>query len=386
MSLLGQLPEGPLAIIGDVHGEFDALIALLEHPDIGFGPIVRAWKHGREIRDLHKPERTLIFVGDLIDRGPDSPQVVSLVLDLMDAELALCIVGNHELNLVLGDNDRENRPGTGWFSGRSDDHFEHPTSGKEIPFDAVRATPKERERFTERLDLLPVILERADLSIVHACWDPDAIEAIRHLPEDTSVSEAFHRFEERLVNDPDYQRAMKLGAEEIAPYREGLRSSKTSPPPAEHVRNYIEGKRLQQNGNPIKVLTSGLERAAREAPVFKEKWRLLERVRWWEEHDGPVVIVGHYWRTLGEHTEGPWKGVDPLSWLRGRVFCIDYSIGRSFRERVRPPADSSDALSLAAMLWPAANHSSEGTTGPRLVFSNRPPLHTYGLVDPKKTV
>ena len=69
VKLIQQLPAGPLDIIGDVHGELAALERLLAR--LGADP---ARGH---------VERPLVFVGDLIDRGPDSPGVVALVRSLV---------------------------------------------------------------------------------------------------------------------------------------------------------------------------------------------------------------------------------------------------------------------------------------------------------------
>ena len=64
------LPEGPLDIIGDIHGEIDALRVLLT-------------RLGVDLARRRAP-RHLVFVGDLVDRGPDSVAVVQLVADLVD--------------------------------------------------------------------------------------------------------------------------------------------------------------------------------------------------------------------------------------------------------------------------------------------------------------
>ena len=66
MGLVQQLPEGPLDIVGDIHGEDEALCALLSHL-------------GYDEAGQHPQGRTLVFVGDLCDRGPDSPAVFDLV-------------------------------------------------------------------------------------------------------------------------------------------------------------------------------------------------------------------------------------------------------------------------------------------------------------------
>ena len=76
------LAPGALDIIGDVHGEIDALEALLS--ELGWG----------EGDAPHPDGRSLVFVGDLVDRGPDSPAVVRRVQALMEAGLAQCVLGN----------------------------------------------------------------------------------------------------------------------------------------------------------------------------------------------------------------------------------------------------------------------------------------------------
>ncbi|WP_341267909.1 polynucleotide kinase-phosphatase [Gordonia malaquae] len=86
---------GPFDVIGDVHGCASELVSLLttlgwvvEHTD---GIAVGA----------HHPEgRTAVFVGDLVDRGPDTPGVLRLVMAMVDAGAALCVAGNHDDKLA----------------------------------------------------------------------------------------------------------------------------------------------------------------------------------------------------------------------------------------------------------------------------------------------
>ncbi|MFF5937222.1 polynucleotide kinase-phosphatase [Streptomyces sp. NPDC012508] len=76
---------GPFDIIGDIHGcrsELETLLARLGYVD------------------GHHPEgRTAVFVGDLVDRGPDSPGVLRRVMGMVAAGDALCVPGNHENKL-----------------------------------------------------------------------------------------------------------------------------------------------------------------------------------------------------------------------------------------------------------------------------------------------
>jgi diadenosine tetraphosphatase ApaH/serine/threonine PP2A family protein phosphatase len=48
----------------------------------------------------HPDRRTAVFVGDLVDRGPDTPGVLRLVMAMVEAGTALCVQGNHEAKLV----------------------------------------------------------------------------------------------------------------------------------------------------------------------------------------------------------------------------------------------------------------------------------------------
>ncbi|OKK13502.1 polynucleotide kinase-phosphatase [Streptomyces sp. CB02400] len=76
---------GPFDIVGDVHGcasELEALLGKLGYVD-----------------GVHPEGRTAVFVGDLVDRGPDSPAVLRRVMTMVKAGSALCVPGNHENKL-----------------------------------------------------------------------------------------------------------------------------------------------------------------------------------------------------------------------------------------------------------------------------------------------
>ncbi|MFE6822866.1 polynucleotide kinase-phosphatase [Streptomyces sp. NPDC057690] len=73
---------GPFDIIGDIHGcalELDGLLGKLGYVD-----------------GVHPEGRQAVFVGDLVDRGPDSPGVLRRVMAMVKSGNALCVPGNHE--------------------------------------------------------------------------------------------------------------------------------------------------------------------------------------------------------------------------------------------------------------------------------------------------
>ncbi|KZM75794.1 polynucleotide kinase-phosphatase [Nocardia terpenica] len=87
---------GPFDVIGDVHGcraELETLLGEL-------GYLLRRDDAGRPVDAHHPGGRTAIFVGDLVDRGPDTPGVLRLVMGMVAAGHALCVTGNHEHKLV----------------------------------------------------------------------------------------------------------------------------------------------------------------------------------------------------------------------------------------------------------------------------------------------
>src|SRR5262249_47802640 len=55
---------------------------------------------GSEVSVVHPEGRKLIFVGDLVDRGPKTPEVVRLVMRLVNDGSALCVAGNHDVKLM----------------------------------------------------------------------------------------------------------------------------------------------------------------------------------------------------------------------------------------------------------------------------------------------
>ncbi|SDX77811.1 polynucleotide kinase-phosphatase [Amycolatopsis xylanica] len=81
---------GPFDVIGDVHGcreELEELLAVLGYVQGADG--------------LAHPEgRVALFVGDLVDRGPDTPGVLRLVMDMAANGSAMVVCGNHEQKLV----------------------------------------------------------------------------------------------------------------------------------------------------------------------------------------------------------------------------------------------------------------------------------------------
>ena len=364
--LVGKLFEGPVDIVGDVHGEYGALLALLN-------------RLGYDGGGGHPEGRRLVFVGDLVDRGPDSLACVRLVRRLMERGRAQCVAGNHEVNALLGDR----KHGNGWFFGE----HERLADGEGPPaFCRVCEGEEERDEVRRFVDGLPLALEGQAASgaaavegvlgvrVVHAHWTREAEAVWRTCG---SISE--------LAASEN----ARVGA---LPKDDGTEQG---------TLRYLEG----HNRNALKVATTGRERLADRKFWASGKWRSACRSRWWDEDEdgeGWVTVCGHYWRKVpseeGEGEEGGgvrggpkatkrarvngaaaapsppspdggeeaddsgepdvFTGYGPFDVLGGRgkgnarAMCVDYSVGKRYVERAQGLREGSMGTALAALRLP----------------------------------
>ena len=293
----GSLSEGPLDIVGDLHGEIEALERLL----------VRL---GYSETGAHPQCRRLVLLGDLIDRGPDSLAVVRRVADLIERGRALAIMGNHDLNAVA---ERRKKEST-WLFGHGPVH----------PWERPVRNDSERREVLDFLRRLPLGLERPGLRVVHAYWDDEAMAALRGEPGPAEALES-HR-----------QRVLQSLSEGIDRKERSL---------------------ALQNRNPVKLITSGPEVRAPADFFAGGQMRSEARHPWWEEYDGdPWIVFGHYWRiaVTGIQKDDGLLSRYPLhSPLgKGRAMCIDYSVGGRWFDRSQGRSAGPFSGRLAALRWP----------------------------------
>lgn len=333
--LVAELFDGPVDIVGDIHGEIEALDALLER--LGYD------RDGR-----HRQGRRLVFVGDLVDRGPDSPAVVERVAAMHAAGRAQCVLGNHELNLLLGDA----KEGNGWFFDT--DHDAQADTG----FTSVRASAGQRRQYLDWFAQLPLALERADLRVVHACWQPQHVALLRGARQ--PVAELHHEHSRRIEQELTADGSSGRRERELADYGPALRDARATVP---LLAGLAHCEAVTQSGNPVKALTSGLEKVTAQPFLAGGKWRMNERVAWWHDYDDEAAVVfGHYWRrpqpgTPGHSPDARQDGPDlfhptpPFSWLgrRSNALCIDWRVGERWRDRRHGRTNFSSRL--GALRW-----------------------------------
>lgn len=153
---------GPFDIIGDVHGCAVELEALLRK--LGWETAWRGEGDVRTFQALPPQGRRAIFVGDLVDRGPSTPDALRIVMSLVRSGHALCVPGNHD--------DKFRR----WLLG-------HPvklTHGLDLSAAQMAASPDLKPRALAFFESLPLYLRLAggELVIAHAGILADMIGSI----------------------------------------------------------------------------------------------------------------------------------------------------------------------------------------------------------------
>jgi hypothetical protein len=278
-------------IVGDLHGQYDKLVALLSH--IGYSESDGLWKH---------PQRTAIFVGDLIDRGPKQLATVDLVRRMVEAGTARCVLGNHEFNAVAWVTPDPERPG----KFLRDHHKPGNREQHQAFLNVVEGTPRQKA-ITDWFKTLPLWLDLPGLRVVHACWHEDSMDVLRAVLSPTQT----------LTDD-----AVVLG-------------SRRGHPVFEAIEVVCKGPEI--------ALPAGTSFTDKEGKVRHEV-----RVRWWQDdlstyrkaaigppgdmdmipdapmpgdwvghpYAGPPVLFGHYW----------FSGTPTV--ISKRFACLDYSAAR----------------------------------------------------------
>jgi len=151
--------DGPIAVIGDVHGQVEKLGIVLD-----------------KLQDApHFDQRWIVFVGDFVDRGPDSREAIEMVLEFMDYHPhTTAVAGNHDLAMAASLDLVETPDYSDWKS-RWIDHYDSEATfaSYDVPFGDLQgladALPQTHRSF---LSNLPWVVEHPRYIVVHAGLDP----------------------------------------------------------------------------------------------------------------------------------------------------------------------------------------------------------------------
>lgn len=279
-------------IIGDIHGCAGVLVRLLEKLD-----------YRRQSGVFRHPERRVIFLGDLIDRGPEIRDTIMLVRAMVEAGSAHMVLGNHEYAAIT-----HSTPAPEGF-GRP---FLKPHTSR-----LKRMLAETLNEFEGREDewqsivawwrTLPLYLEFDNFRVVHACWDDDKIARLNELaPAHNLVDDNFlinsvqpgtteNRIVERLLKGTDM------------PLPEGMTIRSADGLTRDRFRTKFWKAQPQTYSDIVFQPDRIPDHLLRKKLSDSERRRLVH----YEASERPL-FVGHYWR----------RGQPRL--IRNNIACLDY--------------------------------------------------------------
>jgi len=284
-------------VIGDIHGfarELESLLSVL-----GFDEIDGEWQN--------KHNRKVIFVGDLIDKGPNSRDVVRMARSLCEQGLGLCIMGNHEYNaLCFHHHDVTGRPLRSNI--KKSNRIQH------------QATLDSHEGFEEQFysDLnwfltLPLFLEFEGLRVIHAYWDNDAINRFLEYYGDNRINTVSRLREMAQTGTWQYQFVEEVlkGVEIDLPYGTAFKDKYGKSRSKVRLNWWRRGKTYGEITEARNLRSEDLVGGSLHELNLKET--LESEDKFYLSAD-PLVIFGHYWQSAKD-----------LS-LKSNSLCIDFSI------------------------------------------------------------
>jgi hypothetical protein len=230
---------------------------------------------------------------------------------------------------------------------------------------------------------LPIALERSDLRLIHACWSQDSIQALPKLVG--SWSTLFARYRRNSSAD---LKAMGWTRKRVGQLKAKYPLS-VGPPEVEEIPylpDLSEYFSLEQNLNPLRVLTQGLYGPLMNKTPFWSgyRWQMSDRIRWLNDYNEEIpVIFGHYWRSRYQdlkhnHKPSLFAGIEANEFLgaQNNCFCLDFAVGLRYQERLAGASEYQG--SLAALRVPEEGSLDDW----ELVFDDGT---RYSMPSPQKT-
>lgn len=159
-------------IVGDVHGHAHKLEDLLRL--LGYRLRHGVWQH---------PERHLVFVGDLIDRGPEQLRVLEIARTMRDAGYATVLAGNHEYNAVCWMTELPGKPGVYARDRLKRSHYEqHAEFLRQVGADSAL-----HREWVGWMRTLPLWLDLPGFRVIHACWHAPSLKVLSEFVDGDAV-------------------------------------------------------------------------------------------------------------------------------------------------------------------------------------------------------
>lgn len=276
-------------IIGDIHGHAAPLRNLLAV--MGYSERAGVWSH---------PDRTAVFLGDFIDRGPHQLETVNLVRAMVEGGHALAVMGNHEFNAVAWAMPNPDHPGSYLRA-----HTEKNRNQHQLFLNAAKEGSALHQQCLQWFQSLPVYLELDGIRVIHACWHQPSLATLApYLNENNSIkADAWATLACKGTPAYDAIETVLKGLE--IPLPAGYEFQDKDRNTRRHIRTQWWKTDYLTYRDLAEVPPDVLEKIPHD-PVPADLM---------PGYDGnKLLFVGHYWRT---GTPAP---------LSSHIACLDYSI------------------------------------------------------------
>lgn len=306
-------------IIGDIHGCGSLLRKLLEH--LGYSLERGVYRH---------PTHLAVFLGDLLDRGPEIRDVVNVARNMVEAGAAQMVLGNHEFAAIA----YSTPAAEGSVSPYLRKHTERIKRMLRQTLLQYAEYPAEWASMVEWFRTLPLFIEYDNFRVVHACWDHRRIEQLKVVNPDLNLADfgflsesvkkgtTANRIVERLLKGTDLpfpDGMLMMGSDGVERDRFRTKFWKSAP------QTYADVV-FQPDKIPPPLLGKKL--------TDKERKRLLH----YNGEEKPL-FVGHYWR----------RGKPRL--IRNNIACLDYSAVKSGRLVAYRMGHLDTSLEESKLVW-----------------------------------
>lgn len=292
-------------LIGDIHGEAPSLKTLLKklgYEDSGHNSFAH-------------PTRTVIFLGDFVDRGPYQRETIEIARNMCSAGTARAVMGNHEFNAIA-------------FATKIDGRYLRDRSWKNIKqhLDFLWEFDNDIDEYRNTIDWcksLPLYLDLNKSRVVHACWDQHFIDKLNTeysgpVLTDDLLTAACDR------TTWEYQAIETLLKGKEVPLPDGHSFLDKDKNPRHHIRI----KWWEQTATTYKEAFLGPDNVVSKIPDTPINTDLLAGYAETE----PPVFIGHYWL----------EGTPYL--LAPNICCLDFSVAKKLKKG--PPSGK-----LCAYRW-----------------------------------
>lgn len=271
--------------IGDIHGYFDELIQLFEK--MGYIYENGIYKH---------PDRFPVLIGDYIDRGPKIFETIELVKRMQETGNAIALMGNHEFNYLELH-----------YKNVDGNTFRSQSKRNQVTATDEALAEKDKEMYLHWMSKLPIAIDSEHFRAVHAQWEEDAIEILKH------------------------SKIEKLD-------ENGLRIVHSNSKLCKSIEVLLKGKELKLPEN-LHYRDHGSEK------------RTEARIKWWQprtrtqfgedfaslpEHmnNKDISNFGHDYVFYYDNNQKPvffghyWMDANNVALMNSNVCCVDYSIAK----------------------------------------------------------